>query len=132
MIKRGYDFNVWGKQKGLEKIRHIHRNLVRRGLVEKTEDWRWSSFRAYALGEVGTVVVIDWSVLKMKVASSESRHPVRVGMTANRNPTSRTRQSSEWSKTKSPTSANNEMGHPEASFFNIFRVTRCFGIIPIT
>jgi REP element-mobilizing transposase RayT len=29
--------------------------------------WRWSSFRAYAFGETGPVVVNDWSVLKMKI-----------------------------------------------------------------
>jgi REP-associated tyrosine transposase len=65
--RRFYDFNVWGKEKRVEKIRYIHRNPVRRGLVEKPEDWKWSSFRAYAFGEVGPVIVNDWSVLKMKV-----------------------------------------------------------------
>jgi len=29
--------------------------------------WRWSSFRAYALGEAGRIKVNDWRVLKMKV-----------------------------------------------------------------
>ena len=65
--RRFYDFNVWGKEKRVEKIRYIHRNPVRRGLVERPEDWAWSSFRAYAFNEVGPVVVNDWSVLKMKV-----------------------------------------------------------------
>ena len=65
--RRFYDFNVWGKEKRVEKIRYIHRNPVRRKLVEKPEDWKWSSFRAYAFGEVGPVVVSDWSVLKIKV-----------------------------------------------------------------
>lgn len=65
--RRFYDFNVWGKEKRVEKIRYIHRNPVRRGLVQNPEDWRWSSFRAYAYSEPGPVVVNDWSVLKMKV-----------------------------------------------------------------
>lgn len=65
--RRFYDFNVWGREKRVEKIRYIHRNPVRRGLVKNPEDWRWSSFRAYAFGEVGPVIVNDWSVLKMKV-----------------------------------------------------------------
>ena len=65
--RRFYDFNVWGREKRVEKIRYIHRNPVRRGLVNNPEDWRWSSFRAYAFGEVGPVIVNDWSVLKMKV-----------------------------------------------------------------
>jgi len=45
----------------------MHRNPVRRGLVETPDQWDWSSFRAYACGERGQVVVNDWSVLKMKV-----------------------------------------------------------------
>jgi putative transposase len=51
----------------VEKLRYIHRNPVRRGLVEKPEQWRWSSFRDYAYGESGPVRVNDWTVLKMKV-----------------------------------------------------------------
>ena len=65
--RRFYDFNVWGREKRVEKIRYIHRNPVRRGLVNNPEDWKWSSFRAYAFNEAGPVVVNDWSVLKMKV-----------------------------------------------------------------
>ena len=65
--RRFYDFNVWGREKRVEKIRYIHRNPVRRGLVQNPEDWPWSSFRAYAYSEPGPVAVNDWSVLKMKV-----------------------------------------------------------------
>ena len=35
----------------------MHRNSVKRGLVEKSEDWAWSSFRHYATGEVGIVEI---------------------------------------------------------------------------
>ena len=42
-----YDFNVHNEIKRVEKLRYIHRNPVRRGLVEKPEDWQWSSFRHY-------------------------------------------------------------------------------------
>ena len=45
----------------------MHRNPVKRGLVASPELWRWSSFRAYALGEAGRVTVNDWRVLKLKV-----------------------------------------------------------------
>jgi hypothetical protein len=45
----------------------MHRNPVKRGLVESPELWRWSSFRAYALGEAGPVRINQWEVLKMKV-----------------------------------------------------------------
>jgi hypothetical protein len=44
------DFNVYSKQKHVEKLRYIHRNPVRRGLVEKPEDWEWSSYRFYLKG----------------------------------------------------------------------------------
>jgi len=52
---RYYDFNVWSERKRVEKLRYIHRNPVTRGLVEKPEDWRWSSFRHYATGEESVV-----------------------------------------------------------------------------
>ena len=54
---RYYDFNVWSERKFVEKVRYIHRNPVHRGLVAKPEDWRWSSFRHYAAGEVGVVEI---------------------------------------------------------------------------
>lgn len=69
---RFYDYNVWTRHERVEKIRYIHRNPVRRGLVESPEQWRWSSFRAYAYGEAGPVRVNDWSVLKLKVRSVAS------------------------------------------------------------
>ena len=65
--RRFYDFNVWTDHKRIEKLRYIHRNPVKRGLVAAPEDWAWSSFRAYAFGELGRVRVNDWDVLKMKV-----------------------------------------------------------------
>ncbi len=54
---RYYDFNVWSERKFVEKLRYIHRNPVKRGLVERPEDWRWSSFRHYASGEIGVVEI---------------------------------------------------------------------------
>ena len=65
--RRFYDFNVRTQHKRVEKLRYIHRNPVKRGLVEKPEQWRWSSFRDYAYGETGPVRVNDWTVLKMKL-----------------------------------------------------------------
>lgn len=55
--KRFYDFNVWSARKQREKLRYIHRNPVKRGLVERPEQWKWSSFRAYAYGEQGPMRV---------------------------------------------------------------------------
>ena len=54
---RFYDFNVWTTKKRVEKLRYMHRNPVKRGLVESTEQWRGSSYRFYLLGEVGPVRV---------------------------------------------------------------------------
>ena len=65
--KRFYDFNVWSSRKRAEKLRYMHRNPVKRGLVESPELWRWSSYRAYALGEIGVVRINEWQVLKMKI-----------------------------------------------------------------
>jgi putative transposase len=54
---RYYDFNVYSAQKTTEKLRYLHRNPVARGLVQKPEDWPWSSFRPYATGIEGTVKI---------------------------------------------------------------------------
>jgi putative transposase len=54
---RYYDFNVYNEEKRVEKLRYMHRNPVKRGLVEKPEDWPWSSFRHYATGIEGTVEI---------------------------------------------------------------------------
>jgi len=55
--KRFYDFNVWTEEKRIEKLRYMHRNPVKRGLVARPEDWEWSSFRAYACGVQGRALV---------------------------------------------------------------------------
>jgi putative transposase len=54
---RFFDFNVWTERKRIEKIRYIHRNPVTRGLVNRPEDWRWSSYRYYACGEKEPVAI---------------------------------------------------------------------------
>jgi putative transposase len=46
--RRYYDFNVHNEDKRVEKLRYTHRNPVKRGLVEKPEEWPWSSFLHYA------------------------------------------------------------------------------------
>jgi putative transposase len=62
---RYYDFNVWNPEKTTEKLRYMHRNPVKRGLVTKPEDWAWSSFRHYATGFEGTVEIESfWSAAK--------------------------------------------------------------------
>jgi len=54
----GYDRNIGGGHELPEKIRYIHDNPVRRGLVQTPEEWRWSSARAFA-GDAAPIVPID-------------------------------------------------------------------------
>ena len=64
-LARYYDFNVHNEEKRIEKLRYMHRNPVKRGLVKRPEDWAWSSFRHYAIGEVGTVEIeSQWTAFK--------------------------------------------------------------------
>ena len=39
---RFYDFNVRTEKKRGEKLKDMHQNPVKRGLVSTPEDWRWS------------------------------------------------------------------------------------------
>jgi putative transposase len=55
------NFNVWSDKKRVEKLRYMHDNPVKRGLVESPEQWRWSSYRHYFYGEAGPVQVnVGW------------------------------------------------------------------------
>jgi putative transposase len=68
---RYHDFNVITAGKQVEKLRYIHRNPVERGLVEKPEDWPWSSFRHYLTGEPGRVEIEShWTFTHRERASS--------------------------------------------------------------
>ena len=76
---RYYDFPVWTEAKRIEKLRYIHRNPVKRGLVQKPEDWKWSSFIHYATGTEGTVEIEShWTARrreKMGVVLLARAHP---------------------------------------------------------
>jgi putative transposase len=66
---RYYDFNVWSEMKFVEKLRYLHRNPVKRGLVARPEDWPWSSFRHYATGVEGVVEIeSQWTARKREKA----------------------------------------------------------------
>jgi len=45
--RRFYDFNVWSRKKKIEKLNYMHLNPVKRGLVARPKDWRWSSYASY-------------------------------------------------------------------------------------
>ena len=55
--KRYYGHNVRNYESFVEELHYIHRNPIKRGLVEKPEDWKWSSFRRYASAEIGPVEI---------------------------------------------------------------------------
>jgi putative transposase len=72
--RRYYDFNVWSDNKRIEKLRYIHRNPVKRGLVERPEDWPWSSFRHYATGIEGVVEIeSQWTARKREHLGTEPK-----------------------------------------------------------
>jgi len=63
---RFYDFNVWTERKRVEKLRYMHCNPVKRGLVQEPEQWLWSSFRYYNRGQPGRVQVNDCDIMRMR------------------------------------------------------------------
>jgi putative transposase len=89
---RYYDFNVWSYAKHTEKLRYIHRNPVRRGLVQSPEEWAWSSFRHYLSGVEGTVEIeSQWTARRRErmgvghsIAEKGSQKPRPVAQTATR------------------------------------------------
>ena len=65
--RRFYDFVVRTERKRIEKLRYMHRNPVKRDLVHEPEQWRWSSYRHYAYGESGAVLVNEQKKAELKV-----------------------------------------------------------------
>ena len=64
---RFYDFVVFTAKKRVEKLDYMHNNPVKRGLVLKPEQWRWSSYRFYAQGERGPVLVNEAQKIVLRV-----------------------------------------------------------------
>ena len=46
---------------------------MKRGLVQKPEQWKWSSYRAYAYGERGPVLVNEQLPAKLKVSGRAAK-----------------------------------------------------------
>jgi putative transposase len=68
---RFYDFNMWTTKKRVEKLRYMHRNPVKRGLVSSPEQWRWSSYRFYLLDEAGSVRVNEgWTKILFRTPAA--------------------------------------------------------------
>jgi putative transposase len=71
-LARYYDFNVFSEKKHREKLRYLHRNPVKRGLVAKPQDWDWSSFNHYATGLTRAVEIeSEWTASRRERASVE-------------------------------------------------------------
>ncbi len=68
--RRFYDFVVFSEEKRVEKLRYMHRNPVKRGLAGKPEQWTWSSFRHYAEGESGPVLVNETQKAELRMRKS--------------------------------------------------------------
>ncbi len=64
---RFYDFVAFTEKKRVEKLRYMHRNPVKRGLVLAPQEWAWSSYRHYADGERGIVLVNEEQKAEMRV-----------------------------------------------------------------
>jgi len=82
---RYYDFPVSSETKRLEKLHYIHQNPVKRELVKRPDDWKWSSFLHIATGREGTVEIeSQWTARKRErmgnalrvVRRQEQPHPV--------------------------------------------------------
>jgi len=56
---RGYDFNVTNQNTLHQKLDYMHKNPITRGLVDRAEDWRWSSYRYYEFDDQ-SVIAMDW------------------------------------------------------------------------
>jgi len=63
---RFYDFNVWGQRKRAQKLRYMHNNPVKRGLVLEPGQWAWSSFRDYEWDQSGVVKLNQWPKAELK------------------------------------------------------------------
>ena len=75
---RYYDFKVLTHRKHVGKLRYMRRNPVKRGLVDKPEDWPWSSFRHYLSGEPGRIEIeSEWTWNKRQMTQAPTQPPQR-------------------------------------------------------
>lgn len=65
--RRFYDFVVFSERKRVVKLRYIHRNPVKRGLVLEPGQWAWSSFRYHADDERDPVLVNETQKAGLRV-----------------------------------------------------------------
>src|SRR6266436_2334330 len=73
----GYDRNITEPATLWQVVEYVHLNPVRRGLVARAEEWRWSSARWYAGKGQGDLAVdpvpLDWvGAVRIRVGSQSS------------------------------------------------------------
>jgi len=77
--RRYYDRNVRDHEEFIAALKYIHRNPAKRGLVDKPEDWPWSSYRSYALHEHSLVSIeTPWAAYKRKHPSTNPHELDRI------------------------------------------------------
>jgi len=64
--RRFYDFVVWNPGKRAQKLRYMHQNPVKRGLVMEPDQWQWSSYRFYAYEEPAPVLLNERKPVVLK------------------------------------------------------------------
>jgi putative transposase len=63
--RRYYDRNIRRTDELYRALNYIHYNPVKRGLVQKPDDWRWSSCQHHLTGVEGVVEVeSEWTARK--------------------------------------------------------------------
>ena len=72
---RYHDFNVFTRPKHHEKLCYLHRNPVKRGLVEEPHHWQWSSYCHYSTGKPGRIEIESEWTWNRREASRP--HPLR-------------------------------------------------------
>lgn len=60
----GYDRNLRSLDDIYEKIHYVHANPVKRGLVQTSSEWKWSSYRAWQTGEDVPVAIDRESLMR--------------------------------------------------------------------
>jgi REP-associated tyrosine transposase len=74
--RRYFDHNVRNYQGFVTQLRYIHRNPVKRELCTAPDDWPWSSFRAWACGEIGVVQVESEMIANLRTAKTAPAQPL--------------------------------------------------------
>jgi putative transposase len=75
---RYYDDLVHTEEHRVEVMKYIHRNAVKRRLVKRPEDWKWSSFDHHATGvDCGVEIESEWTGRRRERMGAAPRVAVR-------------------------------------------------------